>query len=192
MVVLPVDGRGRGPELLRNGRVLELDHAGAGLRSSPADRPRWAKVEVAVVDRRVSVAVDGRLLFDPVDYELAGPPIMTTPSPVALGVVGGSIEVKDLRLYRDIYYTGELAARGRRPSGVDEPYFLGAGEYFVLGDNSPVSNDSRFWDGRPVVRRAQLLGKPFLVHLPGRAWGIRIFGRELGWIPDFREIRYIR
>ena len=85
-----------------------------------------------------------------------------------------------------------MTAGTRRPFAVDEPFTLREGEFFVLGDNSPVSNDSRFWNDRPVVRRSQFLGKPFLVHLPGQAYGVRIFGHELGWIPDFREIRYIR
>ena len=97
-----------------------------------------------------------------------------------------------MRIYRDIYYTGSLAAGPRRPFGVDAPYLLGADEYFVLGDNSPVSNDSRFWERSPVVRGDRFLGKPFFVHLPGQVFALRVFGRSMGWIPDPREIRYIR
>ena len=52
------------------------------------------------------------------------------------------------------------------------PVRLGAGQYFVLGDNSPNSDDSRFWSdgaGRPLpVAEASFLGKPFLLHLPSR------------------------
>ena len=91
-----------------------------------------------------------------------------------------------------MYYTQALAQSPRRPFGVEVPYALGPGEFFVLGDNSPVSNDSRFWANSPVVRADQMLGKPFLVHLPSQAVPLRVFGRDLYWIPDPREIRYIR
>jgi signal peptidase I len=102
------------------------------------------------------------------------------------------MEARRIRVYRDIYYTGSLALGGRRPFGVDEPYALKADEFFVLGDNSPVSNDSRFWESSPVVPGDRFLGKPFLVHLPGQVFSLRVFGRPLAWIPDPREIRYIR
>ena len=62
----------------------------------------------------------------------------------------------------------------------------------MLGDNSPVSNDSRFWPESPVVRGEMLLGKPFLVHLPSRGVPLQVLGGETYWVPDLREIRYIR
>ena len=192
LIEIPVDGKGS-VGLTRNGRVLELSGVRAGLRSSAAANfAPWTKIEVAAVDHRVSVALDGEYLFDPVDYEGSGPASLATPNPVAIGLVNGSLKIQDLRLFRDIYYTGEVFAGVRRPFAVDQPFELHRNEFFVLGDNSPVSNDSRFWNERPVVQRSRFLGKPFLVHLPGQAYGVRIFGHELGWIPDFREIRYIR
>ncbi len=191
-ILVPVDGHGP-PEVRRNGRVLEPANVRGGLASSPAEAPRFARLEASVIDRRVTVALDGEPLFDPIDYESAGTAHVGAPaSPIAVGVLGGSATVRRLRIYRDLYYTGSLAAGLRRPFAVAEPYQLDADEFFVLGDNSPVSNDSRFWDKSPVVRGDRFLGKPFLVHLPGHAFALRVFGRQLGWIPDPREIRYIR
>ena len=55
---------------------------------------------------------------------------------------------------------------------------MGEGEYFVLGDNSPASKDSRYWEKpgkgnsgneyrQGVVPGDYLVGKAFFVYWPG-------------------------
>jgi hypothetical protein len=94
------------------------------------------------------------------------------------------VALSHVKLYRDIYYTP--------PDSPVAEYQLGRGEYFVLGDNSPLSIDSRHWD-RPGVPLAAFVGKPLLVHLPSRpgtlTWGGQ--SRRIR-VPDFTRIRYIR
>jgi signal peptidase I len=143
------------------------------------------------MDHRLSAAVDGVALFDPIDYEEAKNDL-TSFEPFAIGVREGTLTVERIKVFRDVYYTGVLANTPKRPFAVDMPCHLGDDEFFVLGDNSPVSNDSRFWAESPVVRRELFLGKPFLVHLPGQVVPLRVFGRSVYWVPDPREIRYIR
>ncbi|GIX04503.1 MAG: signal peptidase I [Planctomycetaceae bacterium] len=65
--------------------------------------------------------------------------------------------------YADIY---------NRKAGAVEFAPLQAGEYFVMGDNSPRSQDSRLWSNqrgavnRHAVPRSAMVGKAFLVYWP--------------------------
>jgi signal peptidase I len=143
---------------------------------------RTYHVIMMFVDRRVGLSVDGRCLVQDVDL-----PAPSTRSgvgrPVQLEAAGATFLVRDFRLYRDVHY----ASRGRTAvSG--EPVRLGVEQYFVLGDNSANSDDSRFWPPN-AVSEAQLLGPAFLVHLPSRLY--RWHGGECQ-VPDFNRIRWIR
>ncbi|GIW87584.1 MAG: hypothetical protein KatS3mg108_1908 [Isosphaeraceae bacterium] len=190
-VRLPVAARST-LEVLVNDRPLEIQAAGEPqLTESPADPPRWTAIEASIVDRRLLVAIDGQMAFTPVDLETP-PDQPARGTRLALGVSGGSAAIRHLRVYRDIYYTERLAGSMRPGHGVDSPCQLGRGEYYVLGDNSAVSNDSRFWSDGPVVSEAALVGRPFLVHVPGRSIPIAWGEQPLFWIPDPRAIRYIR
>lgn len=117
-------------------------------------------VEMSFMDRRLILAVDGLALFDGLDYP-AAPERSPVSRPARIGAWQARVAVRNFRLYRDIHYVDA----GRH--GARLPVRLGRGQYFVLGDNSPDSDDSRFWRN-PGVPEANLLGKPFLVHAPGR------------------------
>ena len=79
--------------------------------------------------------------------------------------------IRNFTLYRDIYYTqyGEHATQ--------HPAVLGLSEYFVLGDNSGNSQDSRRWP-TPGVPESDFIGKPFLIHQPLRPSRFSLGGRE--------------
>lgn len=187
---LPVERAGDA-ELLQDGRPTRTTPLEPPFQAD-GPWPRHALVSASVVDHRVQVAVDGRLVFVPFDYEPSQSEPSGGDSPIALGVSGpGEVVVDRLRVYRDIFYTSYLADAPLAARGVGQPVVLGPNEYFMLGDNSPVSCDSRFWNSGPVVSRELLLGKPFLVHLPGDLAPIHILGRLVCWVPDPRRIRYI-
>jgi signal peptidase I len=132
---------------------------GVPYRRNPgfALRPgRCYHVEMAFVDRRVTLAVDGREPFAAFDLpEVAGRPPVG--EPVLLGARGLDAAVRNFRLYRDVHYTqaGRHGVGGRAVR-------LGPAEYFVLGDNSPQSDDSRFWPDRGALPADSLLGTPLV------------------------------
>jgi signal peptidase I len=194
LVRIPVRRQGE-VELTSNGPRIDL----TGTRNPLHQRGSWPRavtLEASVFDHRVLVAIDGQLLFDPVDYQVnhgqRRDDLLSGESPIALGVRGGNLEVPELRIHRDLYYTNVLANTPRTSFAMRGTVHLGPDNYFVLGDNSPVSNDSRFWTAGPVVPGSMLLGKPFLVHLPGQVVPLKVFGRSVCWVPDPRRIRYIR
>ena len=144
-------------------------------------------LEMSLIDRQVLVAIDGRLPFKP--WPMSGLGRSTSPptAPVRFGARGLTVTVSSPKLYRDVYYT-----RGKAFNGVENSYQLGSDEFFMLGDNSPVSLDSRSWPDGAVSGRL-FIGKPFLVHLPSRPGKIRLGNRNAYFrIPDFSRIRYIR
>jgi signal peptidase I len=191
IVRIPTGGA-RAVEVSRNGVPLSIEPLGPRLRSSTPSQPRPQRLEASVFDARLLVAIDGELVFEPYDFDdpLPGPP--SSRSRLALGVSSGTAWIDAPKVYRDVHYTASPAGRLRPPHAVGTPYSLGPDEFFVLGDNSPVSSDSRVWASGPVVRAESLIGKPFLVHLPSQAVPLKVFGRETYWIPDPRGIRYIR
>ena len=108
-------------------------------------------------------------------------------SRIRFGGRNGTFFVSHLNLFRDVHYT---SAQGG--NGIGKPYRLGDDQFFFLGDNSPVSLDSRGWQN-PVVPRHLIVGKPVIVHLPSRPGRIRVGQREWFFrVPDVSRIRYIR
>lgn len=160
--------------------------------------PLWKRprlVEMSLFDRQLLFALDGEVIFQrpleprtlPVKNRGGSAKDWASSEPAKFGARSLHVSISDLTLYRDVYYT-----RGDQRHGITEPYQLGTDEYFFLGDNSPVSLDSRSWVDA-VVRDNMLIGKPFLVHLPSRPGRIKIGSAE--WhirVPDWGRIRYIR
>ncbi len=116
---------------------------------------------------------------------------------------GGSFELSHLVIERDVYYfqnprataLGEPWPRQGWASP-DSPIYLRKNEYFMLGDNTAASKDSRLWDtcgphlqarGEAfqlgTVPKDQLIGKAFLVYWP--------HGNTFDWVPLLRRVGLI-
>ncbi len=130
---------------------------------------------------------------------------------IQMDVTGGCI-LRHLLLMRDIYYTqmkirfpynSSIDPGGTRPGTgtMGHPITLKRGQYFMLGDNSNDSEDSRAWYRvEPVLRKMHLpmgvvpqryiLGRAFMVYWPA---GFRPM-RAINWaiIPNIGRMRFIR
>jgi len=89
----------------------------------------------------------------------------------------GQLELTHVALFRDTHYTGAHSSRESRATE-GKPFQLSEDEFFVLGDNSPNSEDGRWWK-KPntssrgqeppragVVPRDYLVGKAMFVYWP--------------------------
>jgi signal peptidase I len=137
-------------------------------------------LELSFVDRRAWLALDGNAVGPPLDL----PPAMNRPGvsrPIKIGARGIRAVVRNVRLERDVHYTaGRNATR--------EQCRLGSDEYFMLGDNSGNSEDSRFWPV-PGIPARDLLGRPLVLHQPSR-W--RRWGSWEGPAVDWGRIGWVR
>ena len=95
---------------------------------------------------------------------------------IALG--GETVEIKDGDVYingkmltdqqtirQNYYYNREDWEYGRRNAIITVP----EDSYFVLGDNSAHSSDSRNWG---FVNRKDVIGKAFFIYWPPRRWKV--------------------
>jgi signal peptidase I len=134
--------------------------------------------------------------------------IPARPGEAAAAIFGsGKVSISHVALFRDIHYLsmGNLCRAGR-----GRPFKLNADEFFVMGDNSPNSQDCRWWasegigndgidpnDGikyrikyrTGIVPRDYLVGKAVFVYWPS---GFTIFENfNLLVAPDFGRLRFI-
>jgi hypothetical protein len=152
----------------------------------------WARdvqLELALCDRQVLLAVDGQTvgrwpyepavrlgerggLSLPVDHPAQAPsdipqgaggatePVRRVNQTLGISAHGMQLEVHRWQVFRDLYYLD--------PTGLGRdwtaPTRLGHDEVLVLGDNVPISRDSRHWP-QPAVPRPQWLGR--VLSLPG-------------------------
>ena len=100
------------------------------------------QIEVSLFDRQFLLAFDGQpVLTVPLAEDLKELP--STTEPFALGSQGLEATVENLRVFRDVYYSEPIGQKPYGWGGV--PVVLGDSEYYVLGDNSSISEDSRTW-----------------------------------------------
>ncbi|MHC4219953.1 MAG: S26 family signal peptidase [Planctomycetota bacterium] len=150
----------------------------------------------------------------------ATPSIQPTAATLRWTFAGSPLSLHRVRVDRDLYYRADTltsqanknptlpdhtqivraqtAAYGTHPS---KPAVLGPDHFFMLGDNSPASSDSRLWGNAHPYVTDQIDDHPFLVHrklLLGKAWVVYfpalypLSENGRGVVPDFGRLRFIR
>jgi len=123
--------------------------------------------------------------------------------PPRVDILGsGKLTLSHVAIFRDIHYTERKYVNGPKEGrAIDKPFMLGEDEFFVLGDNSPSSEDCRWWTREGlankgldnyrvgIVPRDYLVGKALFVYWPS---GFRPFAKfPIGIIPNVGRIRFI-
>ena len=192
-------------------------------RLVPLEPYRPVEIAFENVDYRVSLNVNGYEVLATTDVQYApdlsrlrsllAAPVGRRLSPrPRIAAVDLEFELWHVVLRRDVYYSSlgnELPARNGLRTGwatTNNPIWLREGEYFMLGDNSAASKDSRLWDAPGdhlavrgeayqlgTVPEDQLIGRAFFVYWPaGHRSDLLPFLRNVGLIPNFGRMRWIR
>jgi len=155
----------RGLRLTRRNRTLTGELVLAEKTCELATE-RWLAVSFANIDNHLRARLPELGLELGASYD-ANQPLPTAATVtehfgprVAFGVQAGRARFRAVRILRDLYYTS-VGSFARTPLS------LGPDEYFLLGDNSAASTDSRELGPVPADR---LFGRPVAVLWPEPRW----------------------
>jgi signal peptidase I len=203
------------------GRVAWDARPWAETKLPPLQIGRAYPLALTNADRVVRLWVDGQIVLQSDDKQfpelfsaeeldaLKAATDAGVPRPdVSILTEGGPSRLMHVQVMRDEFYTNVRDnATGRPGWGIaNNPIFLrkytrqdDLDEFFVLGDNSPQSKDSRLWfEHAPTLRgdykdgtvpRYSMIGKAFFVYWPG---GFRLPELGLPLVPNVGRMRLIR
>ncbi len=119
------------------------------------------EIEISTIDHTLVLLVDGCQV---IKQEIFFPGRINDVSIKPLGIAStkDTFHLKRLQIWRDVYYLNEGAFYA--DGDLDKAFVTDADQYILLGDNSPISSDSRYWEA-PAVDANRILGK-VVVEMP--------------------------
>ena len=221
-VIATIDDQGTATLAYHDPRTGRTKLAPQKAQVGPFVPGRTRRVELWHVDQEISLWVDGkRVLDDPYELDIRvlqqrapinGPDLFPQ---VSLTVSGAAVALHRVELDRDLYYSssksrsshsghGTLAKAHEHRTATGHAIDLTSDQFYCLGDNSPMSDDSRYWghpdpwirksmlsdDAEPsgIVPRPLMMGRAFFVYFPA-AWSWN--DQLLPVVPNFAEMRFI-
>jgi signal peptidase I len=172
------------------------------------------QVGVPATGRNIPVEfanVDHRLIFkfgdETLTYDLgrdpnsAGPRVTNSQPQVSI-FGSGKLVLSHIAVFRDIHYLGRNNLKGVLRASEGNPITLRKDEFFAMGDNSPSSSDSRYWESeglgngpiryRPgIVPRDYLIGKALFVYWPSGFGFSPFVGTRFSIVPNVGAMRFI-
>jgi len=189
VVIAAGAGAGASLRVVRRNPVTMLERRDPGSDSFPAGvltmqevpvelaPERWYALSFSNIDNHLRVRCDALRTDVLESYEENAPWPAKLPAGrrtlgarVGFGIEGGRARFRAVRILRDFYYTDDgTFGVGSHPESrmPPAPVALGPDDYFLLGDNSAASTDSRHFG---PVKALQVLGRPVAVVWPRPHW----------------------
>lgn len=106
-----------------NRQVVELESLSDG----------QLQIEFSSFDAQLIANVNGQLVFQ---RDMPAESFAVPTYPLAIGAAAGAVSIKQVRIYRDIFYF---------PKSGQQQWLASDSGFLMLGDNVPISVDSRHW-----------------------------------------------
>lgn len=173
----------------------------------PLSPDRASSLEFWHADQRLSLWIDGEMVLEHAyEHDLRVPEVeaaLRRPGKreprATISVQGAAVTIRSMELDRDLHYT-QGDNNGGAFGSQTNPAVIPPDRFFVMGDNSPSSADSRLWTGTDewvdyytnvevgLVPRELMIGRAFFVYFPAPlplgAGGMHI-------VPNFGRMRFI-
>lgn len=133
----------------------------------PSMEPNFSTGEI-ILTNKLSYLISQPQRGDAVIIKFPGDPQKTKYIKRIIGLPGEKLEIKNGNIYINNSLLVESYIADNIKTWPDMTVDIPKDEYFIIGDNRPNSNDSRYWG---TARKGDLIGKGVFILSPFSKWG---------------------